>query len=288
MLASPILLPVGLLLAPSMRAPVNAAPRAGRPAVAQLTDLLRKATEPKNLAEVNSTGMVVPTFTSPWQDGTGPTQLSPAAATLNATVFRRAEFWDNRTATLLDLVNVLGRWESADEWKERTQFVEVDNRTARTEDEVNSLTLKRYQMAQRLGMVERVALRMNTPSLPFTNEKLAASVGMTVAEFEAVPVNPNACDVLFDALAQSRSGLIPPATIDQRRNGLFTAEGGFNEAQFRLDLYKARSLVIAAWFMFGKGNFVWVLVGAQFLHDARPDLFPTPKEMGLFKIGTFI
>ena len=31
-------------------------------------------------------------------------------------VYRRAEFWEDETATLLDIVNVLGRWEQANEW----------------------------------------------------------------------------------------------------------------------------------------------------------------------------
>ena len=46
--------------------------------------------------------------------------------------------------------------------------------------------------------------------------------------------------------------------------------------------------IILAWFLFGKGNFVWVLVAAKLLHDWKPDVIPSPVDMGLFKIGTFI
>ena len=56
----------------------------------------------------------------------------------------------------------------------------------------------------------------------------------------------------------------------------------------RPGLYKSRALIIFAWFLFGKGNFVWVLVAAKLLHDWRPDAIPSPVDMGLFKIGTFI
>ena len=49
----------------------------------------------------------------------------------------------------------------------------------------------------------------NVPNLPFTNAKIAASVGLTVDDFQALPVTRAACNVLFDGLAESRSGLIP-------------------------------------------------------------------------------
>jgi len=269
----PVLLAVGFAHGPSFRAAASL-PRVSRPVVAQVpeTSSATSATTP------DVVGTVVPTFTSD--------ASREAAATLNATTLRRAEFWDNRTATLLDVINVIGRWESAEQWKVRTQFKEVEK--TRQENEDQAETLKRYEMAQRMGMAERVALRQNAQSLPFSDEALAASVGMTVDDFNSVPVNANACDILFDALAESRSGLIAPDVLDARRRCMLTEEGGFNELEFRLRLYKARSLVIFAWFLFGKGNFIWVLVAAQFLHDARPDLFPTPKDLGLFKIGTFI
>jgi hypothetical protein len=89
---------------------------------------------------------------------------------------------------------------------------------------------------------------------------------------------------VFDALVESNSTMIQPDLCDKRRAGIVGADGQFNEVNFRLGLYKARGLVIASFFLLGKGNFVWILVGVQFLHDARPDLFPTPKDMGLFKM----
>ena len=41
-------------------------------------------------------------------------------------VWRRAAFWENETATLLEIVNVLGRYEKCSEWTPRTLFVDLD------------------------------------------------------------------------------------------------------------------------------------------------------------------
>jgi len=97
-----------------------------------------------------------------------------------------------------------------------------------------------------------------------------------------------AIDVVFDALVESKSSLIEPAVCDRRKANIVNADGSFNELAFRQGLYKARAIVIASWFLLGKGNFVWILVGVQLLHDARPDLFPTPKDLDLFKIFAII
>ena len=69
-------------------------------------------------------------------------------------VFQRAEFWDKQKATKLEVINVLGRWESASEWVERTEFTEIQN--VRSVTYAQSATRERYQMAQRLGQAERV------------------------------------------------------------------------------------------------------------------------------------
>jgi hypothetical protein len=81
--------------------------------------------------------------------------------------------------------------------------LEVEN--TRKEDRSNSLTLKRHEMAKRLGCAERVALFQKVPELPFTNELLAKSVGLTVEDFQKLPVSIAACNIVFDALAESRS-----------------------------------------------------------------------------------
>ena len=217
--------------------------------------------------------------------------LEKALAKITATkpdlgqVIRRAEFWTNETATVLEIINIIGRWNTHSDIATRTTFTEASDRE---EDLRQAGTLRRHQMAKKLGCLERVALSMNAPNLPFTNAKLAASVGLTVEDFADIPVTEAACNVVYDALAESKSGLIPYAKADQRRKGFVGEDGTLNQVNFKLGLAKSPFLVIISWFVFGKGNFVWVLVAAQALHDIRPDLFPTPKDLNLDKIGFFV
>ena len=123
-------------------------------------------------------------------------------------VFRRAEFWDPETCTLLEVANVLGRWESASEWSERTEFAIPKAR--RKEDMALGASLERYEMAKRMGVAERVALQQNIGKLPFTNAKLAAAFGKGVEELDAMPLSSTAVNVVFDALSESKSSLIKP------------------------------------------------------------------------------
>ena len=182
----------------------------------------------------------------------------------------RAEFWTNETATMIEVLNVVGRFQSHTDIKERNEFTAAGYRD---EDLRQAGTQKRYQMALKLGCSERYGLLCNVPKLPFTDEKLAASVGLTCEDFADLPVSVAACNIVYDALAESRSGLIPYADFDTRRKEWINDDGSINEARVGIGLAKSRSLVICAWFMFGKGNFVWILVIARALADIRPDLF---------------
>ena len=167
-------------------------------------------------------------------------------------VFRRAEFWSPDSCTLLELANVLGRWESSAEWSERTEFALAQAR--RDEDMAQGATKERYDYAQRNSLVERVALQQNVPKLPFTNALLAAAFGKSVAEFEEMPVRTAAIDVLFDALVQSKSSLLAADVCDKRRAALLTAGGAVDEGALAAGLYKSRTLVIFSWVFFGKGR----------------------------------
>ena len=121
--------------------------------------------------------------------------------------FRRAEVWSSDTATLADVINVVGRWESSSEWRERTEFREdiEEGKLLFFEDPVQPYTRAKYDMSQRLGMAQRIALRANINLLPFTNERLAASVGKSADEFNATPISDAAVNVVFDALAESKN-----------------------------------------------------------------------------------
>eukprot|EP00967_Tisochrysis_lutea_P078194 scaffold106388_cov24-Tisochrysis_lutea.AAC.1 len=158
-----------------------------------------------------------------------------------AKTYRRAEFWNEGSATLLDIVNVLGRWQSSSEWEKRTEFIEVED--VRESTEMQAYSIKRYEMAQRLGQVERVALIQNTPKLRFTDEALAKGFGLTAKDFNSIELNPVAVNIVFDALAQSKNSLLPKDVVDDRRRGFVTQDGSLNEAAFSFALMKARSLV---------------------------------------------
>ena len=102
---------------------------------------------------------------------------SPLPSMDTSRTFKRAEFWIDKEATTLEIANVLGRWDTCDDWKERKFFVQEGTFSNRQETELQAQTLKRYEMAQRLNCVERVAHYQNVPLLPFKNAKMAAAVG---------------------------------------------------------------------------------------------------------------
>ena len=185
--------------------------------------------------------------------------------------FRRAEFWDSDSATLLEVVNVIGRWERADEWSARSEFTEIAD-DARGESTIaQSGTLKRYEMAQRTGTVERIAMVQNIAALPFRSEPLAAAVGLSIEEMNGQPISRAAVNVVYDALSQSRASLLPPDVIESRRRGWLSADGALDEGAFAASLFKARVAVIASWFVFGKGNLIGLLVVLKVLSDNFAD-----------------
>ena len=158
--------------------------------------------------------------------------------------------WHHRTAYrgTRQVINVVGRWESSSEWRERTQFREdVDEgKLLFFEDPVQPYTRKKYDMSVRLGSASRVALLQNINALPFTNERLAASVGKSAAEFNAAPVSEAAVNVVFDALAESKNGLVAYAVIDERRAAWLGPDGGFDVGAYSGSLAKAQALVVAS------------------------------------------
>lgn len=191
-----------------------------------------------------------------------PARLATNPATTK--LYRRAEFWDSESASKLEVVNVLGRWERASEWSVRTTFTEAD---PSKNSAAQGGTLKRYEMAQRTGTVERVALRQNAAVLPFRDDRLATSLGLTVADFAGLPVSDAAVNIVYDAMAESKAGLLPPEVCESRRGSWLDSSGGLDEAAFRSSLYKARATVIASWFVFGKGNIIGLLVFLKVLTD---------------------
>ena len=216
--------------------------------------------------------LLVPFFSPTTTTRAAPDLLNVAAA---SKTFRRAEFWSPGSASLLDVVNVLGRWETVDEWKDRTIFSVPESRDNSI---LNGATEERFRMAQKLGVVERVALLQNVKDLPFKNAALAKSLGLDVADFETLAINADAVNIVYDALAQSKASMLPPETISKRRARFFMDDGGIDELAFSLGLFQARFAVIISWFVYGKGNIAGLLVLLKVVSDVTglgSDLYGT-------------
>ena len=164
-------------------------------------------------------------------------------ALLASKTFKTGDITCGDTCTLLDIINVLGRFQSSAEWMVRTRFTEPSAKTGKEFDvEAQTGSKERFEMAQRLGCAERLALQQNVPKLPFTNGALAESFGLGARDFADLRINPVAVDVVYDALAESKSGLIDATTIDKRFRAFFKRDGSFNDGKFALGLYKSRML----------------------------------------------
>lgn len=181
-------------------------------------------------------------------------------------VYRRAEFWEPETATLLEVVNVLGRWQTASEWAERTQFSVIES--AREENMAQAGSVERHDYARRNGLVERLALEQNIASLPFTDERLAASMGKTVAEMDAMAVSKTAASIVFDAAAQSKSSMVPEKAIDSRRAGWMAADGSLDEGKFLVGMTQSRIAVTVGFFLLGKGQLYGYVLAGRIILDA--------------------
>jgi hypothetical protein len=182
--------------------------------------------------------------------------------------YRRAVFWSKERATLLQVVNVLGRWESASEWGTRVEFVEDDDVNPRESTKLQAATRHRAEVAARLGSVERVAFHQNVKKLPFTNDALARSVGLHAADLDAMEVSEDACEVVFDALAQSKTSLLPPEAVDERRAGWITTRGGFDDAAFSRDLAKGQALVVSSLLVLYMAQAAGAVIALRLFADA--------------------
>ena len=203
--------------------------------------------------------------------------VAPCMSVDTDKVYRRAEFWEDERCSLLEIANVLGRWEVSSEFSTRTEFSVVEN--TRLENMAQGATKKRYEMASRNGLVERVALQQNVPKLKFTNEKLAQAMGKPVSYFQSMPVSREALDVVYDALAQSKASLVAASQVDARRARMITPDGAIDEGAFAAGLYRARALVMFSWLFFGKGQFYGAIVGGKVALDAFGAFEKIPPEL---------
>jgi hypothetical protein len=97
-----------------------------------------------------------------------------------------------------------------------------------------------------------------------------------------MPVSPAALDIVYDALAESKSSLVPAKTIDERRNKWMTAEGGVDEGALAAGLYKSRLAVTVGFILLGKGQLYGAVVVARVLLDATGAFDTVQAVLGPF------
>ena len=123
-----------------------------------------------------------------------------------------------------DIVNVLGRWQSYEEWEGVGELVAMDRlMTADGKMKVElpaqqssgllakkkgngewvKKTPQRRAFCVRNGLCQRYWHGENVGLLRFRSEALARSVGATVSELSRRPIEPLAAEVVFDALSQA-------------------------------------------------------------------------------------
>lgn len=157
--------------------------------------------------------------------------------------FGRCEPWASERATARQIVGVVGRFTDSASWRDRSSFATVDDASADTP--LQAETENRYAVAKKLGQVERVAFLQNVPTLPFVDERLAASVGATADDFDEA-IDEATMQIVFDALARSKTSLVKQDDADARIAAWRGADGGFDADAFGDGLRQGAGAVIAA------------------------------------------
>ena len=114
-------------------------------------------------------------------------------------------------------------------------------------------TPQRRGFAKRNGLVQRVWHNENVAKLPFRSRAMAESIGCTAVELNRLPLNPVACEVVFDALSESQGGITGATQCDARRVSYETERGGFDAAAFDAALVRGRLNVAIAYLFFPVG-----------------------------------
>ena len=170
--------------------------------------------------------------------------LSPRLSGETSRRFGRCEPWAPEKATLLEVINVIGRFEDSAAWSTRETYAVVDDKASSTPEQ--AATESRGEFAKKFDQVERVAFIENVPRLPFTDDVLARSVGKMPEYFAAAEVERAHLMVVFDALAQSKSTLVSKSDADERIASWRAADGSFDASAFEYGLRKGLVAVVAA------------------------------------------
>ena len=177
-----------------------------------------------------------------------------------------------------EIVNVIGRWQTYEEWDSIGQarrlddfssgdFYEEDAETFVTNFAVKDAMARRPQrrdFCRKRGLVQRCWHTDNVGLLPFADGALAASIGASASELNAEAINPLAAEIVFDALAISNAGFVRKEECDARRASFITAHGGFDAQAFGANVVGARVNVWKALAVFPGSLIAVVLVtGSQ-------------------------
>jgi len=211
------------------------------------------------------------------------------------------------SASAQDVVNVLGRWQSYRDWENQGELKQMDRlfdetgnfKAKRTAQQSSGLLAKkkgngewvqktpeRRGFCLKQGLVQRYWHAQNVGLLPFKSRPLAESVGASLGELSKRPLDPLAIDIVFDGVAQSKSGIIPRELCDARRASYEAADGGFDAAALSSDLFKARLKVLGSSLIFPgaplavQATLFFKLDGAagaaEYLADAQTKIFGAP------------
>ena len=177
------------------------------------------------------------------------------------------------TVSARQVVNILGRWNASADWDSIGLAGKMDDFSSGDyyEDEISSFKTDfsagaAYYMARRpqrrafckkYSLVQRWVHAENVGTLPFEDAALAASVGATVDELNAEPIDPLAAEVVFDALCGSMAGFVDEAECDERRQSFIAADGSFDSEQFGASLDATRAEILRALAIFPG---IWILV----------------------------
>lgn len=187
------------------------------------------------------------------------------------------------------IVNVLGRWSTSDDWDSIGVAKELDEVLAGKRSDYPSgasveASPRRRDFCKRQGVVQRYILNATVGLLPFRNARIAASVGCTVREMTAEPIDPRAVDVVFDALSESQSGIIDKAECDARRATFETADGSFDAEAFQSSLDAARRKIVLSYALYpGVPNLIFLFLAYRLnafdaAADSAEDVFGVVKE----------
>jgi hypothetical protein len=187
--------------------------------------------------------------------------------------------------TARQVVNVLGRWSESREWDSGSigrlldevlagecNFDDYTQQRAglALAGDVNGVpstaaaTPRRRAFCQRNNLVQRYIFAANVGALPFRSAALASSVGATLAELSAEPVDPLAIDVVFDALCESSSGIVDKNECDKRRAAFETDVGAFDALAFHGGLDTARKNLLAGYAIYpGSLNLVFLIAAIK-------------------------